>query len=75
MTDLVEEIHKACPPSDDPMLVNRTPENRRLPLAGMALHSAWVAYAMSFREEGEKEMWTDKKKAAWDTFIKEWTNR
>lgn len=66
LADFADQLLKNCPPDRDPMLINRTPENRRLPLAGAALHQAWVAYALRDAEACQE---------AWDRFVKEWTNQ
>jgi spermidine synthase len=66
LADFVDEVFSRCPPASDPMLANRSRANRRLPLAGAALHRAWTANAMEKRAEC---------KEAWDTFISEWRDR
>lgn len=65
LADLVDELLKNCPPEHDPMLASRTGENRRLPLAGAALHRAWVGFAMSD---------PDMCRRGWEVFVREWTN-
>jgi len=64
---LVDEMQAICPPEVDPMLMNRTAENRRLPAAGAALHRAWVEMVVT----------RDRTRClrAWDEFVGEWTNR
>ena len=62
--NLVDKIQTICPPSDDPLLVNRSTENRRMPLAGSAFHRA--------RIESLKEN-TEATQKAWTEFVKEWT--
>jgi len=64
-TGLVEKIFARCPPDTDPMLANRSAENRRLPVAGAELHRAWVEMA------GGDE---DACREAWDSFVREWKN-
>jgi len=66
LADLVDTLLRNCPPEQDPVLAKRTVENRRLPLAGAALHRAWIAYAM-----GDPQMCRD----AWEEFVREWTNQ
>jgi len=63
---LVDKIQAFCPPATDPMLVNRTAANRRLPIAGAALYNAWVATAM-----GNQSKCRD----SWKIFVREWTNQ
>ena len=62
----VEEVQEICPPESDPLLRNRTPANRRLPLAGSAFHRAGLAQVK--RDEGAMRQ-------AWDEFLKEWLNQ
>ena len=61
---LVEEIQRRSPPDTDPLLVNRTPANRRLPVAGTAFHRARLWEVM-----GDEEAC----KQAWENFVGEWT--
>jgi spermidine synthase len=65
LADLVDQLLEISPPEQDPMLANRTAENRRLPLAGAALHRAWVEYAMGDARACRR---------AWATFVTEWIN-
>lgn len=65
LAELVDALQRECPPARDPMLANRTAENRRLPVAGAALHHAWIDYAMN-RPEACRE--------AWGRFVREWTD-
>lgn len=62
----VSDIQKLRPPSSDPILSKRSVEDRRLPVAGLALHRARVAEAA-----GD----ADTTRAAWDEFRTEWTNQ
>ncbi|MDT8389128.1 MAG: fused MFS/spermidine synthase [Lentisphaeria bacterium] len=66
LADFIDRLQENCPPDRDPMLINRTPENRRLPVAGAALHRAWIAFAMQDAEACRK---------AWRIFTTEWANR
>lgn len=61
----VDEVQAICPPASDPLLVNRTEANRRLPLAGSALHRAGLA-EVEGNEAGARE--------EWNRFVREWTN-
>ena len=63
--ELVEKVHAICPPDRDPLLANRTPANRRLPLAGQAFHRARIAEVA-----GD----TDATRQAWQRFVSEWTD-
>ena len=60
---LVEEILARCPPDKDPLLVNRTAENRRLPLAGAAYYRARLWQVIGDPEKGRE---------AWNRFLNEW---
>ncbi|MDP6355847.1 MAG: fused MFS/spermidine synthase [Planctomycetota bacterium] len=63
---LVDDIQKHTPPEIDPILAKRTPENRRLPVAGAAFHHAWIEQTM-----GDSKRCRE----AWDRFVREWTNQ
>jgi spermidine synthase len=64
--EMVAKIQALCPPGQDPLLKNRTPANRRLPLAGDAFHRARIA---------ELNGDTESTKEAWQEFVTEWTDR
>jgi len=64
---LVEEMLAICPPAVDPMLMNRTAENRRLPVAGAAFHRAWIEMVVRHDREQRSKSWAE--------FVREWTNR
>lgn len=64
--DLVDKLIAACPPETDPMLINRTKENRRLVRAGTAFHHAWIGAFFRNHEKWRK---------SWDVFVREWTNQ
>ncbi|MFK7852263.1 MAG: fused MFS/spermidine synthase [Akkermansiaceae bacterium] len=64
--DFVDKVHERCPPENDPLLVNRTAPNRRLPLAGQAFHRARIAEVNRDAEAMRKE---------WEEFVAEWTNQ
>ncbi len=61
----IKDIQKTCPPEIDPLLVNRTPANRRLPLAGSAYQETllWA----QFGNDAEAQR-------SWEQFISEWLN-
>lgn len=61
--DLVNRLHKDSPPTSDPILAQRKPSNRQLPLAGAAFHRAWIAFANQDIEA---------LKTYWDKFTKHW---
>jgi len=49
----IHDLQEICPPDEDPLLIHRTPANRRLPLAGSAFHETRLwAY---FNNEPEAE--------------------
>ncbi len=64
--DLIDELLTRCPPETDPMLADRPPADRRLPLAGAAFYRAWVSDATGERRACEK---------AWRAFVSHWTDR
>ena len=64
--DLAGKIQGLCPPERDPLLENRKPANRRLPLAGQAYHRARIAEVAGDGVATEK---------AWLEFVAEWTDR
>lgn len=59
----IKDLQEACPPDKDPLLVNRTPANQRLPLAGSALHETKLWAQFENNEEIQKN---------WKKFINEW---
>jgi spermidine synthase len=59
----IKDLQSACPPDKDPLLVNRTPANRRLPLAGSAYHEANLWSRVGNKDECAR---------SWEQFIKEW---
>lgn len=61
--NLVDRIQQQTPPDQDPLLAFRTPQSRKLPLAGSAFHRAWIA-----RVHGDEETW----KQEWETFLGQW---
>ncbi len=63
---LVDTLLSRCPPDADPMLVQRSPANRRLVTAGAALHRFWLEKAMG----NHAQMAT-----AWTRFVREWINQ
>jgi len=66
LASLVEDVQRICPPESDPLLVNRSASNRRLPLAGTAFHRARLWEVI-----GDER----KCKAAWQRYVKEWTDQ
>ncbi|MDP6524098.1 MAG: fused MFS/spermidine synthase [Kiritimatiellia bacterium] len=62
---LVEEIQRLCPPERDPLLVDRTDGNRRLPVAGAAFHRARLWEVIGDEEECRQ---------SWQRFLTEWTD-
>lgn len=61
---LIDEVQEICPPSQDPLLADRRPVNRRLSLAGSALHRARIA-----QSEGR----AGERREGWEEFLREWT--
>ena len=61
-----DKVLKNCPPEEDPLLANRKPTNRRLPLAGHAFHRANLA-AYDGDEPAAMQFWME--------FVREWTNQ
>lgn len=59
----IKDLQKACPPDKDPLLVNRTPANRRLPSAGGAYHEARLWARFGNNAECER---------SWRRFINQW---
>ena len=64
LAELVDDIQKTCPPERDPLLVNRTVENRRLPVAAAAYHWARLWEVMGNEAQCQK---------AWTRFVEQWT--
>jgi spermidine synthase len=64
-TKFVDRLQALCPPERDPLLVNRSQEERRLPLAGSAYHWAFLWQVMGDERECQK---------AWNLFTAHWTN-
>jgi spermidine synthase len=62
--DLVEKVQSLCPPANDPLLINRNKENRRLPSAGSAFHRARIAQVKQDSVAAQN---------AWGEFVREWT--
>jgi spermidine synthase len=61
--NLYEKVMRETSSVDDPMLMNWSESDRRLPKAGMAFHKAFVQAFMQ-DSEGSRENW--------DKFVKEW---
>ncbi len=66
ITKFIKDLQKACPPNQDPLLVNRTPANRRLPLAGSAYHEMRLWAHFGNKPEVER---------SGDQFVKEWLDQ
>jgi spermidine synthase len=62
----IQDLQNTCPPDQDPLLVNRTPANRRLPLAGSAYHETKLWAQVGNNTECQR---------SWGQFIKEWLNQ
>jgi len=63
--NLVDKLQSRTPPDQDPLLASRTPDSRKLPLAGSAFHRAWIA-----RVHDDEQTW----KEEWETFLVNWTD-
>jgi spermidine synthase len=59
----IKDVQAKCPPDNDPLLVNRTPANRRLPLAGSAYQETKLWAEFGNNEEIQKN---------WNLFVREW---
>jgi spermidine synthase len=62
----IKDLQAACPPDKDPLLVNRTPANRRLPLAGSAYHEAKLWARIENYDDADRSR---------EQFVKEWLAR
>lgn len=62
----IKDLQEICPPDEDPLLIHRTPANRRLPLAGSAYHETMLWARMGNQEQIER---------TWGEFIKEWLDQ
>lgn len=62
---LVDTLLTTCPPSQDPVLADRSDANRRLPLAGAALYRVWLGHAT-----GDIIACTE----SWNAFVREWSD-
>lgn len=60
---LIKDVQAKCPPEKDPLLVNRTPSNQRLPSAGSAYQETKLWAKFHNDEEIQKN---------WNLFVKEW---
>jgi spermidine synthase len=60
---LIDQLQSRTPPSEDPLLANRSPSSRKLPLAGSAFHRGWIA-----RARGDDDAWVKE----WETFLTQW---
>ena len=59
----IDSLQELCPADLDPLLVNRSAANRRLPAAGSAFHRTHLWMAARQEEECKK---------AWDEFLDNW---
>lgn len=66
LAKLVDEIQRRCPPDRDPLLANRSVEDRRLPVAGAAFH--WARLWQIMGNEAECRQ-------AWQRFADAWVGR
>lgn len=62
----IKDLQETCPPEKDPLLVNRTPANRRLPIAGSAFQETKLWAQFGNNEETQR---------SWQLFIKEWLDQ
>ncbi len=62
----IKNLQVNCPTEEDPLLVNRTPANRRLPLAGSAFQETKLWAEFGNNEEAQKN---------WNLFVNEWLNQ
>ena len=63
LTELTERIFERCPPSEDPILAQRSAANRRLVAAGLAFHRAMIWKSLDQVEVSQE---------AWRIFKREW---
>jgi spermidine synthase len=63
---LVDELQRRCPPARDPLLANRSAEERLLPVAGGAFHWARLYQVMGREEDCQR---------AWQRFADAWVGR
>lgn len=66
LAEFIGRVQAMTPPGGDPLLVNRTPANRRLPLAGSAFHKARIWQIIGDDEQCAY---------AWLDFLREWLDR
>ena len=62
----IKDLQKNCHPDEDPLLVKRTPANRRLPLAASAFQETKLWAEFGNNEEAQKN---------WKLFVKEWLDQ
>jgi len=62
----IKDLQEKCPPDQDPLLVNRTPSNRRLPIAGSAYQETLLWSHFGNNAEVQR---------SWAQFIKEWLDQ
>ncbi|MES2981515.1 MAG: fused MFS/spermidine synthase [Verrucomicrobiota bacterium] len=60
---LVDKLLENTPPTTDPMLAGQHPQNRNLPLAGAAVHKAYISIALN-----DQASW----KINWQEFLDNW---
>jgi spermidine synthase len=62
----IKDLQAACPPDRDPMLIKRSPANRRLSLAGSTFHEMRLWVRVGKQAEAE---------ASWRKFVGEWMGK
>ncbi len=65
LAQLVDEVQRLCPPERDPVLANRAPAERRLPVAGAAFHWARLWQIMDNEPRCRQ---------AWQEFVGHWAD-
>lgn len=62
----IEELQRRCPPHQDPLLAGRSPQTKRLPLAGTAFHRANIWERLGHEPGLQDE---------WQRFVSHWTSQ
>jgi len=62
----IKDLQEGCPPDEDPLLINRKPSNRRLPIAGSAYQETRLWSQFGNHAEAGK---------SWERFVKEWLDQ
>lgn len=63
---LIDAVQRLCPPETDPLLVNRSAEDQRLPIAGAAYHWARLWDVIGNQAECKR---------SWKQFVDAWTDQ